>query len=117
MLEYDSLSIRILSALTGELLPSTSWHDPEREEQRIAIAVCDATGMSPERWDRLSKDERIPWLHKTLKALEKRPEPNAWLGGDDLPVHCPELAGESTADASAKSDSASLANREVAEAG
>jgi hypothetical protein len=96
MSDYDQLSIRILSGLTGELLPDTSWHVPEGNEQRIAIAVCEATGMTPERWDRLSKDERIPWLHQTLKALEKLPAPNAWLEGDDLPSHRPELArGES----------------------
>jgi nucleoside phosphorylase len=94
MLEYDSLSVRILSTLTGERLPVTSWHIPERNEQRIAIAVCEATGMTPERWDRLTKDERIPWLHKTLKALEKQPAPNVWIEGDDLPVHRAELARE-----------------------
>ena len=100
MLDYDRLCARILSTLTGEVLPDTPWHVPERIEQRIAIAVCDATGMTPERWDRLSEDERIPWLHKTLKALEKQPAPNAWTEGDDLPVHRPELAGEPSADVS-----------------
>jgi hypothetical protein len=96
MSDYDQLSIRILFGLTGELLPQTSWHVPEGNEQRIAIAVCEATGMTPERWDRLSKDERIPWLRKTLKAVEKQPAPNAWIEGDDLPCHRPELAhGES----------------------
>jgi nucleoside phosphorylase len=100
MLDYDRLSARILSALTGEILPDSSWHVPERNEQRIAIAVCDATGMTPERWDRLTKDERIPWLHKTLKALEKQPAPNAWIESDDLPVYRPELASESLANPS-----------------
>src|SRR5262249_16008279 len=100
MLDYDRLSLRIISALTGELLPDTSWHVPERNEQRIAVVVCDATGMTPERWDRLSKDERVPWLHKTLKALEKQPAPNAWIDGDDLPVHRPELPTESSPDGS-----------------
>src|SRR5262245_21435838 len=93
MSDYDHLSTRILSALTGELLPDTSWHVPEHNEQRVAIAVCDATGMTPERWDRLSKDERIPWLHKTLKVLEKQPAPNEWIEGNDLSSHRPELAG------------------------
>src|SRR5262245_43977928 len=94
MVEYDRLCIKIICALTGELLPDTSWHIPERSEQRIAIAVCDATGMTPERWDKLTKDERIPWLHKTLKALEKQPVPNAWPIGDDLPVFLPEVEAE-----------------------
>ncbi len=111
MLEYDRLSGRILSALTGELLPDTSWHVPERKEQRIAIAVCDATGMTPERWDRLTKDERIPWLHKTLKALEKQPAPNAWIEGDDLPVYRPEPACEPLADASRVAGPADRAGR------
>src|SRR5258708_40239292 len=66
MSDYEHLSIRILSALTGELLPRTSWHDPERNEQRIAIAVCDATDMTPERWDGLGKEARSPWLSKPL---------------------------------------------------
>src|SRR5262245_62728814 len=100
MVDYDRLCIKLICALTGELLPDTSWHIPERSEQRIAIAVCDATGMTPERWDRLSKDERIPWLHRTLKALEKQPTPNAWVEGDDLPVNRPESSSEPMADTS-----------------
>jgi hypothetical protein len=111
MSDYDHLSIRILSALTGELLPDTSWHVPERNEQRIAIAVCDATGMTPERWDRLSKDERIPWLHKTLKALEKQPAPNVWIEGEDLPAYRPELTSEPLADASRLAGLAERAGR------
>jgi hypothetical protein len=93
MPDYDRLSIQILSALTGELLPETSWHVPERNEQRIAIAVCDATKMTPDRWDRLNKDERVPWLYKTLKALEKQPVPNVWVEGNDLPSYSPETTG------------------------
>jgi hypothetical protein len=100
MLDYDRLSARILSALTGELPPDTSWHVPQRSEERIAVAVCEATGMTPERWDRLTKDERIPWLHKTLRALEKQPSPNVWIEGDDLPVYCPDAARESVGDSS-----------------
>lgn len=100
MVEYDRLSINVICALTGELLPDTSWHDPERSQQRIAIAVCDATGMTPERWDKLTKDERIPWLHKTLKKLEKQPAPNVWIEGDDLPVYRPDLAREPLEDSS-----------------
>jgi hypothetical protein len=111
MLDYDRLSVRILSALTGELLPDTSWHVPERNEQRIAIAVCDATGMTPERWDRLSEDERIPWLHKTLKALETQPAPNAWIEGEDLPVLRPELTNEPLGDASRLAGLADRADR------
>src|SRR5262249_55129042 len=99
MADYDRLCIKVLCALTGELLPDTSWHIPERSEQRIAIAVCDATGMTPERWDELSKDERIPWLHKTLKALEKQPAPNVWIESDDLPIYRPDLKNESCFDA------------------
>src|SRR5262249_5774911 len=113
MLDYDRLSARILSALTGELLPDTSWHVPERNEQRIAVAVCGATGMTPERWDRLTKDERIPWLHKTLKALEKQPVPNVWIEGDDQPVYHPELASEPLADASHQAGLADCTGRSL----
>jgi len=91
MQDYDFLCVQILDALTGKLLPPTSWHIPERNEQHIAIAVCQTMGMTPERWDRLSKDERLPWLHKTLKALESQPAANVWFGGDDLPTHRPEF--------------------------
>jgi hypothetical protein len=92
MSDYDRLSVKLLSAMTGELLPTTSWHDPERSEQRISIAVCDETDMTPDLWDKLSMDQRVPWLWKTLKALKKKPRPNVWIEGDDLPTYRPELA-------------------------
>jgi hypothetical protein len=100
MSDYERLTVRILAKLTGELLPDTSWHVPERNEQRVAFAVCKATGMTPERWDRLSEDERVPWLDATAKALENQPTPNAWLEGDDVPVYCSKLATQPTADTS-----------------
>jgi hypothetical protein len=93
MLDYERLSIGVLSALTGSLLPPRSWHIPERNEQRIAIAVCDSTGMTPERWDHLSKTEKVPWLHRTLSILKKQPAPNAWIEGDDLPEYQQEPQG------------------------
>jgi hypothetical protein len=84
--DYDRLFIEVLDALTGDVLPDPSWHDPKRTEQHVTQAVCKATGQTPERWDKLSQDERMPWLHATLKALEEQPAPNAWPEGDDLPT-------------------------------
>lgn len=89
MAEYDALVLRILSALTGELLPETSWSDPAKIEERIALAACATSGMTAERWDGLSKRQRMPWLAATLKDLENRPVPNVWAEGDDLPAHEP----------------------------
>jgi hypothetical protein len=56
--EYERLKARLLSRLVDRpFLPD--FYMLEKDEQRIAAAVCRATGMALERWDRLSLPERI----------------------------------------------------------
>src|SRR5438874_12527211 len=58
---YDRLTIRLIDLLNGGLLPLPSYNDLERNEQRIAIAVCDATPMTPQYWATLDQASREPW--------------------------------------------------------
>ncbi len=70
---YDRLSATLLALLHDEFMwpmPQDIF-DLERNDQRIAVAVCDATGMSPERWDTLDVFSREPWLEKTIATLSK----------------------------------------------
>jgi hypothetical protein len=66
--------LRLLSLLDGDLLPLPACGDLERQEQGIAIAVCQAINMTPERWDRLDDPSREAWLERTLEALTESPE-------------------------------------------
>lgn len=76
--QYDALVARIIVHLAGDVLPScTGQFDLERVDQRVAIAVCKATGMTPERWDKLDVFSREPWLEETLTKLEAEPNPPA----------------------------------------
>ena len=63
-----------LSLLDGDRLPLSACGDLERQEPGIAIAVCQATNMTPERWDRRDDPSREPWLERTLEALTKSAE-------------------------------------------
>jgi hypothetical protein len=38
-------------------------------EEQVTLAVHDATGMTLERWDRLSPAARVPWLERTINTL------------------------------------------------
>jgi hypothetical protein len=67
--DYDRLAARLISLLDGDMLPLPTMWDLERNEQRIAIAVRDATGMTPEHWAMLDKPSREPWLEKILAVL------------------------------------------------
>jgi hypothetical protein len=91
MSEYTTLETKLLAESTGDLLPQVPWSDPEKVEQRIAVLVCEYTGMTPERWDRLNEKQRIPWLDKALKNLKKKAQqPNVWLEGSDMPEYLSE---------------------------
>jgi hypothetical protein len=46
-----------------------SFFDPERDAQRIAMAVHEMTGMSYERWDSLEEFSREPYLAGMVKEL------------------------------------------------
>lgn len=72
--QYDQLTARLISLLDGDILPLPTFGDLERHEQRIAIAVQEVTGMTPEHWATLDKPSREPWLEKTITALRERQE-------------------------------------------
>lgn len=80
---YDRLVVRLIDRLNGDedILPLTTMADLDRDEERVLIAVCEATPMTPERWDKLDKVSREPWLEKTLDRLasarvsEQQPAP------------------------------------------
>jgi hypothetical protein len=57
--------LRLLSLLDGDLLPPPACGDLERQEQGIAITVCQETNMTPKRWDRLDDPSRESWLADT----------------------------------------------------
>lgn len=78
--EYDRLTITLISLLDGDILPLPTFWDLERHEQRIAIAVQDATGMTPEHWAKLDKPSRGPWLERTIEVFSMRQKSLA--GGD-----------------------------------
>jgi hypothetical protein len=68
--DCDFLSLLLILELNGGMLTLPSYHDPERNEQRIALAVCEANpGMTPEYWKNLDPPSREPWLEKTLDVL------------------------------------------------
>ena len=71
MPEYEDLTCRLIVELNeaehGDHLPD--FWKPERDAQRVCIAVCDATKMTPDWWARLTEAERVPWLKKTLASL------------------------------------------------
>lgn len=74
---YDGLRLKLISLLLGDLLPLPRWDDDKRYEQQIAIAVHEATGLSPEHWARLDHSAREPWLEKTIAMRTKdQPEDN-----------------------------------------
>lgn len=70
--EYDHLTARLISLLDRDILPLPTFWDLERHEQRIAIAVQDATGMTSEHWAKLDIPSRRPWLERTIEVSAKR---------------------------------------------
>ena len=66
---YDLLVCKLIDVLNGDILPLPRWGDEERNEQRVAMAVCEGSGMTPEHWAKLSETEREPWIEK---AIERR---------------------------------------------
>jgi hypothetical protein len=74
---YRSLCVRLIALLSNPPpCPPDLW-DLEREEQRIASAVCKATGLSPEHWAGLDQPSREPWLEQTISTLESEAMPDA----------------------------------------
>lgn len=119
MVHYSQLFDQLVLALMGRMAaPTSAWHARERTEQRVAAAVCEAMQMTPERWDKLTPDERVPWLDRTLTWLATRPKPNAWRDDRDMPIHLPDEAGAPEPDAApAEEGPARAGNVEKAEGG
>ena len=71
--EYEDLVIRLIVELNeaehGDHLPLADFFKPEKDAQRVSVAVCDNTKMTPEHWAKLTEAERVPWLRKTLAAI------------------------------------------------
>ena len=65
MSRYDELAAVLLSRL-DDYLPLPDADIIERNGQRIAIAVHEALGMTPEHWATLTPAERVPWLENVL---------------------------------------------------
>lgn len=78
--DYDQLASSLISMLDGDILPLPTFWDLERNEQRVAIAVQDATGMTPEHWAELDKPSRCPWLERTLAVMASQEK---WLRSEE----------------------------------
>lgn len=75
--EYDNLVCVLLSELSNTL-PLPDFWGLEKNEQKVAIAVCRATQMTPEQWERLSLPERVPWLEETIESLSSQTDDTGW---------------------------------------
>jgi hypothetical protein len=62
--DYHVLYTQLLERLGA--FSSLTPIDSDGWEERVALAVHDATGMTWDRWDRLSPAARVPYLEKTL---------------------------------------------------
>jgi hypothetical protein len=69
---YDVLACKLIDLLNGDILPLPRWGDPERNQQRIVMAVCEGSAMTPEHWATLGETEREPWVEKTIERLHGR---------------------------------------------
>ena len=79
--EYDNLCA-VLLANSSDMLGLPDFWSLEKNEQKIALLVTKATGMTLERWDNLTLPERIPYLEATLEsssvALVVKDEVKEW---------------------------------------
>jgi hypothetical protein len=73
--DYERLKTRLIDLLNGDVPSVPRKDDPERNEGRIAVAVHEATGMTPEHWEKLDGARRESWLEKTIAALDGGPHP------------------------------------------
>jgi len=81
---YDQLAATLLSRLDN-FLPLPDAGMIERNEQRITIAVHEATGVTPEHWAKLTEPEREPWLEKVLSKSEPDdPHPDRLVSRADV---------------------------------
>lgn len=87
---YERLVAQLIDLLNGEVLPVVSWGFLERNEQRAALAVHEATGMTPEHWATLDEASREPWLERTIAALAGLATPVV----DTVGTTAPESGGQ-----------------------
>jgi hypothetical protein len=67
--EYDQLYARLVVLLDG--FGKLTVSNLDQWEERIAVAVYETTGMTPERWDRLDCMSRVPWMEKCIHSLRR----------------------------------------------
>jgi hypothetical protein len=100
--EYDAWAARVLSLLFDGL-PLPSFWDLENNELRIRLAVCEATGLTRDDWERLPLPARLPWLEQTIEKLirvgdtpqaETVDEPAKPMPPEQLPLEGTQLREE-----------------------
>jgi hypothetical protein len=69
--EYDQLFARLVTLLDG--FGQLGVFTLDEWEERVALADCEASGMTPERWDRLGHQARIPWMEMAIASLTRTP--------------------------------------------
>jgi hypothetical protein len=78
----DHLGARLISLLDGDILPLPTLFDLERDKQRIAFAVCDATGVTREEWAKMDKPSREVCLERAILAEMTKPPVTVWHHGE-----------------------------------
>lgn len=53
----------------NDVIVTPTFADLDRDEQRILHAVCELTGMTLDKWDKLDEVQREPWLEGALQKL------------------------------------------------
>ena len=81
---YIAAGALLLSYLSDGL-PQPHFWSVEANEEKIAVAVCKATGLTPSDWKRLSPPERVPWLEAAI-------EQQAAARSKSAPVRAPRVA-------------------------
>jgi hypothetical protein len=57
-------------------LPDGNWRTNLRmSDQLVCIAVCEVGKMTPETWQKLSLDEKVPWIERAIEADKIRMAP------------------------------------------
>ena len=72
MTPYDELVVQLICLLDGDILPLPRADDLDRNDERIAIAICETTGITREFWETLNRARQEPWLEKAIAILTKQ---------------------------------------------
>ena len=69
--EYDHLRIKLLDASTDGILRLPSWdRDEKHNDEELARMVTKLTSLSLERWDKLCRSARLPWMREASRRLD-----------------------------------------------